>query len=431
MRVGPWQLPETETGVGARSKIWSWLPAAEIEDATLEQIFNIATLPCTVAVAVMPDAHKGYGMPIGTALATEGAVVPYAVGVDIGCGMVALQLRAVSEEELRPKLQQVLEGIFARVPVGQPTKKNRDQGQFKERQNSEVLREWLDDKSGVAELESHARLQLRERADRQLGTLGGGNHFIELQADEQGDTWLMLHTGSRGFGYAIGQAYYKKALEWCERYYTPLPDKELAFLSLHTEDGKAYMRDMRFAMKFAEESRKRIELAAIDALSEAGLSGHEWPERIETHHNFAAFEKHFGKQVVVHRKGAVRTVEQYKSATAMLLMGEADHPARVTIPGSMQTGSYIGLGKANKLAMNTCSHGAGRRLGRKETFRQYGGVDIKAEMAAAGIVLVCPEGSDALDEAGRAYKDIESVMQYQADLVEPRVKLRPLGVVKG
>ena len=406
--------------------VFAWIPPRELEPQTLEQIMNIGALPNAVAVAVMPDAHKGYGMPIGTALATEGAVVPYAVGVDIGCGMVAVEL-GLTVEELSPRLPEILQGIFKRVPVGQPTKKDRNAGSFTERQDSETLREWFDTSDPVQGRGRHTILaydeakQVRERADRQLGTLGGGNHFIELQADEAGSTWLMLHTGSRGFGYAIGQAYYKRALAWCERYHTPLPDKELAFLSLDTDDGQAYMRDMHFAMKFAEESRSKIEFACYDAMTDLvpGL-GPIGTRRIETHHNFAAFEKHFGRKVVIHRKGAVKTIDDDNGGGRL-----------VTIPGSMQTGSYIGMGKLSTLAMNTCSHGAGRTLGRKAMQRANIGADIRAEMTAQGIVLVCPETSDVLDEAGRAYKDIENVMKYQADLVEPVVKLRPLGVVKG
>lgn len=399
----------------------SWLPRDEIEQGTMQQIENIASLPNAVAVAVMPDAHKGYGMPIGTALATEGAVVPYAVGVDIGCGMVAVPM-SISAEELAPKLRQVLEGVFARVPVGQPTKASRDRGQHKTRQNSIVLREWAE--SDHFSLMTF-RDALRDKYDFQLGSLGGGNHFIELQADERGMVWLMLHSGSRGFGFKVGNTYYQAALELNTKYCTPLPDKELAFLPLESREGQAYLQDMGYAMRFAEESRHRMEYAVYDALSEAGIFD-VWQagRRVETHHNFAAIEKHFGRTVVVHRKGAVRTTDTVGSPGG-------DTRAAVTIPGSMQTGSYIGLGKANKLAMNTCSHGAGRVLGRNAVKKANVGVDIRKEMAEQGIVLICPDESDVLDESGRAYKDIENVMKYQADLVDPVVKLRPLGAVKG
>ena len=389
-------------------KVWSWLPADEIEPGTMTQIENIAALPCTTHVAVMPDAHKGYGMPIGCALATRAAVVPYAVGVDIGCGMIALKT-SLGTSWPRETVQAALVGIFARVPVGQPSKRNRNGGSFTDRQNSGVLREWNEDR-GARDPETRA---LRERADRQVGTLGGGNHFIELQSDGT-NLWLMLHTGSRAFGKYICDHYHAVAVRECARQHTSLPDKELAFLLLDSVDGEDYMTDMQFAMRYAEESRSRIKTQALDALIET-FGAFDVLETIETHHNFAALEQHMDKPVVVHRKGAVKTT----------------NGALVTIPGSMQTASYIGRGIPSVRALDTCSHGAGRRLGRNQARRDNVGVDIKAEMAAGGIELVCPPDSDALDEAGRAYKDIENVMRYQADLVEPVVKLTPLGVVKG
>lgn len=393
---------------GRIAEVWSWLPESEIEPDALTQIQNVGALPCAVGVAVMPDSHKGYGMPIGTALATRDAVVPYAVGVDIGCGMIAVRTGLPVPE--RDDIRRILEGIYSRVPVGQPAKADRNAGSHTSRQDSVNLRRWAEDRDSVFDGGTAA---IRERADRQLGTLGGGNHFIELQTGGH-ELWFMLHTGSRMFGKFICDWYHKKALAFCEAYYTPLPDKELAFLSLDTREGKDYLIDMGFALRFAEESRMRIEAACVDAIKE--VLGDFTPQyRLETHHNFAQAEKHYGKSVIVHRKGAVST----------------ENGVHVTIPGSMQTGSYIGIGKQDKRAMNTCAHGAGRRLGRNAMRREHAGVDIKAEMEAEGIILVCPPGSDALDEAGRAYKDIEDVMRWQADLVEPLTHLRPLGVVKG
>lgn len=404
VEIGPTKLSE---------KVFTWLPEADIEDSAREQIDNLAALPCSVHVAVMPDAHKGYGMPIGTVLATKNAVVPYAVGVDIGCGMIAVKTSLNVAQAPRELVRRALDGIYARVPVGQPTKKNRNSGSFTERQDSVVLRDWLEEHGA----RDTVAKDLRERADRQVGTLGGGNHFIEIQSDGT-SVWLMLHTGSRSFGKAICDLYHDEALRWCARYHSPLPDKELAFLALDTEIGADYMCDMAWAMKFAEESRRRIENASLEAMVES-FGDFVVEKRIETHHNFAAGEKHLGKNVVVHRKGAVNTVDR------------DGQPTEVTIPGSMETGSYIGLGRPNRLALNTCSHGAGRRLGRNEVRRQNVGVNIAEEMARSGIELVAPPDSDTLDEAGRAYKDIENVMRLQADLVEPLVLLRPLGVVKG
>jgi tRNA-splicing ligase RtcB len=183
------------------------------------------------------------------------------------------------------------------------------------------------------------------------------------------------------------------------------------------DEGSSYIQDMSYALRFAEESRGRMYERCVEAISEA-LADFEVSERIETVHNFAAVETHGGRELVVHRKGAVRTTSGGRGVL-------------VTIPGSMQTGSYIGRGRPNALALDTCAHGAGRLLGRSAARKAQTGVNIRADMTAQGIALVCPPDADVLDEAGRAYKDIEDVMRYQADLVEPLIKLRPLGVVKG
>jgi tRNA-splicing ligase RtcB len=199
---------------------------------------------------------------------------------------------------------------------------------------------------------------------------------------------------------------------------TDLPNRELAYLDARGHAGKTYLRDMGYAMRYAEESRARMYDRTIDAVAEV-FGPFDVTLAFETHHNFANAEIHQGRELLVHRKGAVRTVAPDGA------------PVLVTIPGSMQTGSYIGKGKPSPLALDTCSHGAGRKLGRNAVRRAHTGVDIRAEMLGQGICLVCPEDADTLDESGRAYKDIEDVIVRQRDLVEPFVKLRPLGVVKG
>ena len=397
---------------GRVAEAWSWLPEAEIESETLSQVHAIGSLAPAVRVAVMPDAHKGYGMPIGSMLATDGTVVPYAVGVDIGCGMIAARTSLRAHEVPAGAVQRACEGIYRRVPVGLPSRGDPKQGSHSTRQNSAVLREWYDER-GDAHVESS---RIRERADRQLGTLGASNHFLEIQADEEGALWFMLHSGSRSFGKAIGDHWARAALEWCERHGHELPDRDLGYLPID-DDGRSYIEDMDFAIRYAAESRGRMYERCVDAFVEV-FGELDVTERIETVHNFAALERHDGRDLVVHRKGAVRTATP-------------DGPLLVTIPGSMQTASYIGRGKANALALDTCAHGAGRKLGRNAVRRANVGVDIRAEMREQGIVVVCPPDADVLDEAARAYKDIEDVMAYQADLVEPVVKLRPLGVVKG
>ena len=399
---------------GRKAETWSWLPVDEIEPDTLQQVRDIGSLDVAVRVAVMPDAHKGYGMPIGCMLATDGAVVPYAVGVDIGCGMIAARTTVDVTRITPERVREALAGIYKRVPVGQPTRRDQKQGSFETRQDSVALRDWWND-GGQDDLVLRAT---RERADRQVGTLGGGNHFVELQADSEGALWLMLHTGSRSFGKAVCDRWHAEALARCTSDGIRLPNRELAYLDVASTSGVSYLRDMRYAMRYAEESRARIYERTLEALGET-FGAIDATEMLETHHNFAALESRDGRDLLVHRKGAVRTTDA---------SGEA---ALVTIPGSMQTGSYIGRGKPSALALDTCSHGAGRKLGRNAVRRANVGVDIQAEMLAQGICLVCPEGADTLDESGRAYKNIEDVMTRQRDLVDPVVKLRPLGVVKG
>lgn len=399
---------------GRSAETWTWLPTDAIEPDTLQQIRDVGSLSVAVRAAVMPDAHKGYGMPIGCMLATDGAVVPYAVGVDIGCGMIAAQTTLRAEDATPARVRETLEGIYRLVPVGQPSRRDQRQGSFETRQDSVALREWWE----AGGKDDTILCAIRERADRQVGTLGGGNHFIELQADEEGSLWLMLHSGSRAFGKAVCDRWHAEALARCTNDCVRLPNRELAYLDVRGPGGRGYLSDMGYAMRYAEESRARMFDRSIQAMADS-LGPFGVSRSLETHHNFAAAEVHDGREVVVHRKGAVRTV------------GPDGAPTLVTIPGSMQTGSYIGLGKPSALAFDTCSHGAGRKLGRNAVRKANVGVDIRSEMAGQGLCLVCPEDSDALDESGRAYKDIDDVMARQRDLVGPVVKLRPLGVVKG
>jgi tRNA-splicing ligase RtcB len=399
---------------GRAAETWSWLPESEIEAETLAQVHDVGSLESAARVAVMPDAHKGYGMPIGCMLATVGTVVPYAVGVDIGCGMIAARTTLSSVGIDQARVREALEGVYRRVPVGLPARRDSRQGSHRDRQNSQALREWASE-PGMTGAQVKT---IRERADHQLGTLGSGNHFVELQADDTGQLWFMLHTGSRSFGKQLCDHWHLTALASCASRGATLPSRELAYLELESDDGRGYLRDMTYAMRFAEDSRRRIYDRVVEALTET-FGAFEVTLGVETHHNFAAIERHEGRDVVVHRKGAVRTT------TAS---GEG---ALVTIPGSMQTGSYIGRGHASERAYDTCAHGAGRKLGRSAVRAAAVGVDIRTEMAAEGIVLVCPPDADVLDESKRAYKDIEDVMHRQRDLVEPVVKLRPLGVTKG
>jgi tRNA-splicing ligase RtcB len=370
-----------------------WLD--EIEDGALQQVKNIANLPCAFHhVAVMPDAHQGFGMPIGGVLAAKGEVIPSAVGVDVGCGMIAV--RSSLPEVDRERLTRIIGRIKKRIPLGfkhhsapQPWEG------FERAPKVKVVRQELDS------------------ARYQLGSLGGGNHFIEIQEGGDGFIWLMLHSGSRNFGYTIAREFDTIARKQTKRRGISLPDVQLAMLSLDSEEGQNYFTAMEFAQEFAGASRARMMELVQEAVLEE-YPGVEFPEQVNIHHNFAALEEHFGEEVVVHRKGAT----------------PAEKGRTGIIPGSQGSPSYIVEGLGNPESFRSCSHGAGRLMGRKEAQRR---LDLAAEqrrLDQSGILHSLRSNKD-LDEAAGAYKDIDTVMRQQQDLVRIRTALRPLAVVKG
>jgi tRNA-splicing ligase RtcB len=367
--------------------------AADIEDGAAEQALHLTQLPFAFHhVALMPDCHTGYGMPIGGVLATQGVVIPNAVGVDIGCGMRAFPLDC-TVDEFMPKRDAIMHEIQRAIPTG-----------FNHHHDEQE--EW----AGL-ELLNAGRLPILEReypkSLYQLGTLGGGNHFIEAQADEDGGVWFMLHSGSRNVGLQVAKHYNDLAIELNERWHTAVPKSwELAFLPLESDEGQAYLREMNACLAFAKENRARMWLAIGEALEEQGI---ELDGGFDVHHNYAAMENHFGKNVMVHRKGAVRARD-----------GEL-----VIIPGSMGTASYIARGLDNPDSFMSCSHGAGRTMGRKAATR-----DPAVQKSLADMTTMLYSDSSALDEAPLAYKNIDAVMDAQADLVTPVTVLRPLAVIK-
>ena len=372
-----------------------WL--ADIEDGAMEQARNLANLPFLYKhVAIMADAHVGYGMPIGGVMATEGVVVPNAVGVDIGCGMIAAKTSLVSITQ--EQVKQVMGKIREVVPVG-----------F-EHQSWDQL--WV----GFKEVPDIPIIQQQlKSAYRQLGTLGGGNHFIEIQKDSEGFIWLMVHSGSRNFGYKIAKEYHERAVKLCSRWHSDIPDTELSFLPIESRDGKEYFEAMEYALDFAYANRKLILDRSLDCLdSVMGGYIYDPDAEINIHHNYAAWENHFGKNVIVHRKGATLARE----GTIGI------------IPGSQGTKSYIVKGKGNKESFNSCSHGAGRRMGRKQATRELVLEDEIKRLDDQGIVHGIRSEKD-LDEAAGAYKDISVVMANQSDLVDIVTELTPLGVIKG
>lgn len=402
-----------------RVPIKAWL--SDEDEGALNQATNLAKLPFAFRhVALMPDAHHGYGMPIGGVLAADGYVVPNAVGVDIGCGMHARRTnieagRLTDAQGSRTLLRQVLDQIQRAVPTGN--------GKIGSHDTAQVWAEPLADHHVVALLDEAPPPLARAWAasGRQIGTLGGGNHFIEVQADTEGLVWLMLHSGSRALGKNVCDYFNAIARRLNERNHSTVPpEAQLAYLPVDTEEGRAYLDWMRLCMAYALENRRRMLDTAVEALFTAvrGVAPEQSyliTEAVDTHHNYADLEHHFGADVLIHRKGAVRARE-----------GEM-----VIIPGSMETGSYIARGRGNPESFETCSHGAGRRLSRTAAKKERSAEDVLEGLRAKGIELAKRAQSDVAEEAGHAYKDIESVMEASRELVEPVHRLRPLGVVKG
>ncbi len=367
-----------------------WLE--DIEDGALAQIRNLANLPFAFKhIAIMPDSHQGYGMPIGGVLATKGYVIPNAVGVDIGCGMCAVKtsLTEIDREELK----KIMGEIRKVVPVGFNKHKEKQDDAF------------------VPKIDSAMRVVLQEHENSltQVGTLGGGNHFIEIQKGNDGHIWLMIHSGSRNFGLKIAEYYNKLAMEFNEKWFSSIPkDQELAFLPLDSKEGDEYLREMNYAVSFALANRKLM----MDRILEIFNVEHE--PMINIAHNYATMEHHFGSDVLIHRKGATLARE----GTIGI------------IPGSQGTKSYIVKGKGNTESFESCSHGAGRKMGRNQAIKNLNLEDEIRKMDEQGIIHGMRNAKD-LDEAAGAYKDIDVVMENQKDLVEILVELTPLAVIKG
>jgi len=372
-----------------------WLD--DIEDGALEQAKNLANLPFVHRhIALMPDSHQGKGMPIGGVIATTGVVIPNAVGVDIGCGMCACRTNLKKLTKNDTKL--IMGKIRKRVPVG-----------F-DHHEQDMSWKGFHDAPDVPIVQ-----QQLKSARKQLGTLGGGNHFIEIQKGDDGYVWVMIHSGSRNFGYQIARTYNNIAQKLCERWHSNIPkfkgDDGLAFLPIEIKEAKEYMEAMNFALDFAKANRFRmlefIKESFIDVVR-CTFGG-----TINIHHNYATWEHHFGRNVIVHRKGATSAKKGQSGI----------------IPGSQGAKSYIVKGLGNPDSFNSCSHGAGRVLSRTQAKKQLNLNEEIAKLDALGVVHSI-RNIDDLDEASGAYKDISVVMKNQADLVDIDVELRPLGVIK-
>ena len=378
-----------------RIPIKLWLD--DIEDGALQQAKNLANLPFAIKhIAIMPDSHQGYSAPIGSVFATKGMILPYCVGVDIACGMVAQRTDITLDQFedtkiLQDQLKEWLGQIREVIPVGF---KHNDKPQ-----EDEIF----DDVPDIPILN-----QELNSAKYQLGSLGGGNHFLEIQEDEEGFIWVMIHSGSRNLGKKVADFYHNKAKELCSKWYSGVSSLELAFLPMDTQEGKEYFEAMNFCMKFSYANRINMLSKVADIIGKDYFTGLVY----NIHHNYATWENHFGQNVLIHRKGATLA----RKGTIGI------------IPGSMGTNSYIVEGLGNEQSFNSCSHGAGRRMGRKEAIRSLNLADEQAKMAG---IIGAPRNQDDLEEAPGAYKPIDEVMENQKDLVKILTKLTPLASIKG
>ena len=376
-----------------------WLD--DIEEGTLAQAQNLANLPFIFKhVSVMPDAHLGYGMPIGGVMASEKMVIPNAVGVDIGCGMCAVQtsLTSISTE----KLKAVLGRIRNTIPLGFKHHKIKQHSSLM----PEVQGGRIEDLPLVSREYSNARTQ--------LGTLGGGNHFIEIQKGNDGHIWLMIHSGSRNIGFKVANYYNRLAIDLNRRWGSKIPSTwQLAFLPIDDKSGRIYLQEMAYCVAFAYANRKLMMERVKDAMI-AVTQPVTFEPMINIAHNYAALETHFHKNIMVHRKGATSAHE-----------GEIG-----IIPGSQGSPSYIVRGKGERESFQSCSHGAGRKMGRKQAKRQLDLGHEQKLLEDQGILHSVRSKRD-LDEASGAYKNIDEVIENQLDLIEVLVELRPLAVIKG
>lgn len=376
--------------------------ATELDEHGRQEVENICKLPFIHHhLALMPDAHGGKGMPIGGVLATKGVVIPNAVGVDIGCGMCAVKTNVrvedVTQEVLRKK---ILRGIRKQIPLGM--------AHHKQAQPEEYMPQGFDTDSMTV-----IRRELTS-AHKQVGTLGGGNHFIEIQRDDEGWMWIMIHSGSRNLGKQVGDYYNNKAESLNRRWYSVVPSEiNLPFLPLKTDEFRQYWAEMEYCVAFALCNRSLM-MQRIEEVIGDTLSGAEFEPIINIAHNYAAWENHFGENCIVHRKGATL-------ATA---------GTTGIIPGSQGTCSYITEGLGNPESFMSCSHGAGRRLSRTAARNELSLEEEIGRLERLGVIHAI-RGRDDLDEAAGAYKNIDEVMAAQSDLVRIRTRLSPVAVIKG
>ena len=393
-------MPYEKLNLSTEKPVLSWADHSLGSNET-KMAKNVASLPFVFKhVALMPDVHLGKGALVGSVVATKDAVIPAAVGVDIGCGMAAIKTPFVAQQ-LEGKLKKIRQDIEAAIPVGFNQNKEID----KAATNWQGWRDFKELHPGVKTLDG--------KALKQMGSLGGGNHFIELCLDTEEQVWLMLHSGSRHIGNKLAQCHIGTAKELAKLASTSLPDRDLAYFVAGTPEFKAYWRDLQWAQNYARYNRD-VMMKRFKHIVEKHLAGGK-PTKpllsVNCHHNYAEKEVHFGEEVYVTRKGAVRAREE-------------DYGI---IPGSMGAKSYIVKGKGNHDSYCSCSHGAGRLMSRTKAKKNFTVDDLVKQTEG----IECRKDGGVLDEIPGAYKPIEKVMKQQKDLVEVVATLRQVVCVKG
>lgn len=379
-----------------------------IEDSALVQLKNLARLPFLASngVAVMPDVHAGIGSTVGSVIATKKAIIPAAVGVDIGCGMNAVRL-SLKASDLPDSLSAMRAQIEKGVPVGFSMHQRDDEVESNWGEHGALYERWTELSKEFPDF----KVKLRN-VEAQLGSLGGGNHFIEVCIDESQDVWIMLHSGSRGVGNAIGRHFIDKAKELCERWHVELPDNDLAFLPEGEKTFDDYVKAVAWAQEYAFTNRAVMMDRVLQALRLTVPKPFTvTQEAINCHHNYVEIESHFGQNLWITRKGAIRA-----------RVGDLG-----IIPGSMGQRSYIVRGKGAPESYCSCSHGAGRVMSRTEARKRFSLTDLVAQTQG----VECRKDEDVIDEIPGAYKDIDVVMANQRDLVEVVHTLKQVLCVKG
>lgn len=394
--------------------IKAWTRGVQVEDAAKQQLRNLAGLPFIHRhIAAMPDVHWGRGATVGSVIATKGAIIPAAVGVDIGCGMMA-QRTTLTASDLPDNLRALRSAIEGRIPHGRTNDGGPgDRGAWGElpQGHDRALRDLIE----ALKLITHKHpgiARAAERAPMHAGTLGTGNHFVEVCLDEEQRVWIMLHSGSRGIGNRIGGYFIERAKQDMRRWFINLPDEDLAYLPEGSDSFNDYWEAVDWAQGFARTNRELMMKAALAALSGAVPKAFTCDrEAVNCHHNYVSRELHYGESVLVTRKGAVSAQ-----------LGQLG-----IVPGSMGAKSFIVSGKGNAESFCSCSHGAGRAMSRNEARKRF----TLADHAAATEGVECRKDEEVIDETPAAYKSIDAVMAAQADLVQIEHTLKQVVCVKG